>query len=130
MFVRDGVTYEFHHLGIPTQETKPGERFSASFGMHTSDSECGLARVQWHRFDGESPLDPLIRSVPHPAFKVSSLDRAIAGCKLLLDPYEPIKGYRVAIIDDGGIPVELLETQLTDDEIWGRAVHGGQAFIY
>ncbi|MGB0123821.1 MAG: hypothetical protein WA419_03295 [Silvibacterium sp.] len=130
MLVRDGVTYEFHHLDVPTQETKPGERFSASPGMHTSDSDCGLARVQWHRFDAESPLDPLIRSVPHPAFKVSNLDLAIAGRKLLLDPYEPIEGYRVAIVEDGGIPVELIETQLCDEEIWGRAARGEHASIY
>ena len=46
-------------------------------------------------------------------------------CKLLLEPYEPIAGYRVAIIEDGGIPVELVQTTLTDDEIWGRAKTGG-----
>ena len=40
MFTHDGVTYEFHHLGIPTNEVRPGERFSAKFGMYTSDSNC------------------------------------------------------------------------------------------
>jgi hypothetical protein len=98
--------------------------------MYTSDSECGLARVQWHRFESESPLDVLIRSVPHPAFKVNDLDAAVAGHKLLIDPYEPIEGYRVAIIEDGGIPIELIETQLSDDEIWGRAARGARTSIY
>jgi hypothetical protein len=98
--------------------------------MHTSDSECGLARVQWHRFAPDSPLDPLIRSVPHPAFNVSNLDAAVAGHKLLLEPYEPIEGYRVAMIEDGGIPIELIQTQLSDDEIWGRAARGERTSIY
>ena len=121
MFQRNGVRYEFHHLGLPTNEIRPNERYSAQFGMHTSDSDCGLLRVQWHRFEPNSPLHPLIRSTAHPAFKVDDLERAIKGCKILLGPYEPIAGYRVAIIEDGGVPVELVETMLTDEELWNRA---------
>jgi hypothetical protein len=41
---------------------------------------------------------------------------------LLLGPYEPILGFHVAVIDDGGNPIELIETSLTDDEIWKRAI--------
>jgi hypothetical protein len=73
---------------------------------------------------------PLVRSLPHPAFKVDNLDRAVVNRKLLLGPYEPITGYRVAIIDDGGMPVELIETTLTDEEIWGRATNGKHTSIY
>lgn len=121
MFIRDGVTYEFHHLGIPTTEPKLGERHSERFGIYTSDAPTSLIRVQWHRFDPGSSLDPLLRTVPHPAFKVDNLDRAIAGKTILLGPYEPILGFRVAIIEEGGIPIELVETLLADEEIWRRA---------
>jgi hypothetical protein len=44
----------FHHMGIPTTEPKPGERFSERFGMYTSDSNCGLLRIQWDRFEPDS----------------------------------------------------------------------------
>jgi hypothetical protein len=130
MFLRDGVTYEFHHLGIPSHQIRPGERFSPLFRMYTSDSECGLARIQWHRFLPESPLHPLIRTVPHTAFKVDNLEAAISGHKLLLEPYEPIPGYCVAIIEDGGVPIELIETQLADEEIWSRAARLEHGSIY
>ncbi len=122
----NGVECSFHHMGIPTTEPKPGERFSELFGMYTSDSECKSLRVQWHRFEANSSLHHLIRTVPHAAFKVSDLDRAISGCTLLLGPYEPVSGFRVAIIEDGGIPVELVQTELTDEELWGRATLSGQ----
>ena len=121
MFIRNGVQYTFHHLGIPTREVKPDERYSARFGMYTSDSSCSVIRVQWHRFEPDSCLDPLIRTVPHAAFKVSDLMKAIEGHRILLGPYEPIEGFRVVIIEDGGIPVEFIETALSDDEIWKRA---------
>ena len=84
---------------------------------------CQLLHIQWHRFAADSSLDPLVRSLQQ-RFKVDNLDRAVVNRKLLLGPYEPITGYRVAIIDDGGMPVELIETTLTDEEIWGRATNG------
>jgi hypothetical protein len=43
-----GIEASFHHLGIPTLESKPGERFSERFGMYTSDSACKALRIQWH----------------------------------------------------------------------------------
>ena len=116
----NGVEGVFHHLGLITTESRKGERFSKLFGMYTSDSECALTRVQWHRFEPNSSLHPLIRTLPHAAFKVADLDRAIEGRTLLLGPYEPIPNFRVAIIEDGGQPLELIETTLTDEQIWAR----------
>jgi hypothetical protein len=129
MFIRNGIEYEFHHLGVPTAAMHPGERFSQLFAMYTSDAHTDLIRVQWHRFLPESSLDPLVRTLPHVAFKVNHLNRAIDGKKLLLAPYEPIAGFRVAIIEDGGVPIELIETALTDEEIWRRVRAGEGANI-
>jgi hypothetical protein len=112
-------------MGIPTTERRPDERFSERFGMYTSDGDCRTLRIQWHRFDATSCLHPLIRTVPHVAFRVADLDCAIAGCNVLLGPYEPIADFRVAIIEDGGQPIELVETTLTDEELWRRAENGG-----
>jgi len=69
MFTRNGVQYEFHHLGVPTQDVKPNERYNSQFGIYTSDSDCGIVRIQWHRFDADSCVDPVLRMLPHPAFK-------------------------------------------------------------
>jgi hypothetical protein len=117
----NGMKASFHHVGIPTTERRAGERFSERFGMYTSDSDCRTLRIQWHRFESTSCLHPLIRTVPHVAFRVADLDGAIAGRNVLLDPYEPIADFRVAIIEDGGQPIELVETTLTDEELWRRA---------
>ena len=113
--MKPGLTYDFHHMGIPTDTPRPGEVFSPAAGMFTADNP-GRFRIQWHRFLPDSPLHPLIRSVPHPAFKVADLEAAIAG-------------YRVAIINDNGVPVELIRTDLDDAEIWARA-RSGQGSLY
>ncbi|PVD52240.1 hypothetical protein DC498_10985 [Terrimonas sp.] len=110
----------FHHMGIPTTQVMPGERYSAAFKMYTSDSP-GQFRIQFHRFEEDSPLHPIIQKLPHVAFQVDNLLTAIANKKILLGPYEPIAGYKVAIIDDAGVPVELIQTDLTAEALWRKS---------
>ncbi|MCO6024924.1 hypothetical protein NG821_03525 [Prevotella cerevisiae] len=112
--------YIYHHLGIPTKEVRPNERYSKAFKMYTSDAD-GDFRIQFHRFEPGCPLPKLIQTMPHVALQVDSLEDAIAGQKLLLGPYEPIPDYKVAIIDGGGAPIELIETTLTPSQLWGKA---------
>ena len=100
--MKPDIHYQFHHMGIPAEQVRPGEIFSAAAGMFTTDNP-GKFRIQWHRFTPDSPLHPLIRTVPHPAFKVENLEAAIEGEGILLGPYEPIDGYFVAMINDGGL---------------------------
>jgi hypothetical protein len=98
--------------------------------MYTTDDISGPLPVQWHRFDPDSALHPLMKEQPHVAYKVSDLSAAIAGHTVVLGPYDPIDNCRVAVIDHGGMPVELIETTLSDEEIWGRARTGQRASLY
>ncbi|MBK5344139.1 hypothetical protein JFU48_22445 [Pseudomonas sp. TH49] len=127
---REGVIYSLHHVGIPTDKMREGERYAARVGMWTSDDLTGPLPVQWHRFTDDSPLHHLLKTVPHVAYRVSNLDLAVAGHTLILGPYEPIDDYKVAVIDNSGVPVELIETSLTDDQIWNRARNGTQSSLY
>ena len=112
------VTYKYHHMGIPTTEPRAGERYSSTFKMYTSGGENSEFRIQYHRFEKDSPLHPLIQTVPHVAFKVDNIDKAIAGKIVILASYEPFNGFRVAMIDDNGTPIEFIETSLSEKEIW------------
>lgn len=127
---RQGVTYSLHHIGIPTEQRLAGERYARAVGMYTTDDPTGPLPIQWHRFEPDSPLHPLVRSQPHVAYKVSDLAAAIDGHTVILGPYEPIDGYRVAMIDNAGVPVEFIETTLSDAEIWRRATTGESASLY
>ncbi|MFB0713276.1 VOC family protein [Buttiauxella noackiae] len=126
--MKDTVKYEFHHFGIPLQDGKEEGVFSEKAGMYTVDNP-GKFRVQWHRFTDNSPLHPLLKTVPHVAFKVDNLEDAIRGEEIILGPYEPIDDYFVAVINDCGVPIELIQTTLSDDELWGRA-RTGQGSLY
>ncbi len=122
------ISYQFHHMGIPTTEKREGETYSAAARMYTSDNP-GFFKIQWHRFESDSPLHPLIRTQPHIAFRVPDLQAAIEGKEVILGPYEPVDDYFVAMINDGGVPVEFIQTTLTDSEIWRRA-RSGEGALY
>jgi hypothetical protein len=122
------IKYDFHHLGIPVDDGLKYGSYSQRAGIYTDDNP-GHFQVQWHRFEADSPLHLLIRTVPHVAFKVADLLEAIRDEEVILGPYEPIDGFFVAMINDAGVPIELIQTELTDDEVWRRA-RSGEGHLY
>ncbi|WP_133139880.1 helicase [Legionella genomosp. 1] len=116
------MNYQFHHVGIPTTEVRPGERYSAPFKMYTSGGEAPT-RIQYHRFEEGCPLHPLLQTKPHVAFKVDSIDEAIRGKNVILEPYFPFEGFKVAAIEENGWPIEFIETSLSEEEIWGGSAY-------
>jgi len=101
--------WRYHHLGIPTDVLRPGERYLEQFKMYVSGFESSPCGIEWMRFEPDSPVHPLIKSVPHVAFLVDDLRVAIKGKEVLTPPNSPSEGVVVAMILDNGAPVELLE---------------------
>jgi hypothetical protein len=99
----------FHHIGIPTTERHPGEEHLPRFGVHVSGFEDSPYGVEWMRFDPDSPLPELVRTVAHVAFQVDDLERELEDQEVLIPPNSPSEGVRVAFIVHNGAPVELLE---------------------
>ena len=111
--------YEFHHLGIPTTEKKEGEEFHDLLGYKFYQTPFGVNPygVQWLRFPENHGMPEILTRLPHIAFKVEDLDAEIEGKDVLFGPYEPLEGFRVAMILDDGIPVELIETDIDDETL-------------
>lgn len=112
------TTYEYHHMGIPTNIPRENERYNSTFKMYTSGGKNSEFRIQYHRFEPDSPLHPLLKTVPHVAFKVNSIEAAIKGKEVVLGPYEPFPGFKVAVIIECGVPIEFIETTLSEEKIW------------
>lgn len=105
--------WRYHHMGIPTDKPRSGERYLEQLGMYVSGFETSPYGIEWMRFEPGSPISELIRTVPHIAFEVDDLDAEIEGKELLGEVSEPSEGVRVAMIVDNGAPVELLEFRRT-----------------
>lgn len=110
---------KYHHYGIPTDEKRADETLVEieGFKFYSTPFEANPWHIQWHRFPEGHGLPELVTQVPHIAFQVDNLDAEIQGAKVLLGPYSPLKGYRVAMIEEQGVPIELVETKLTDEEL-------------
>ncbi len=101
--------WRYHHLGVPTDQPRPGEQYLEAFKVYVCGFEASPCGIQWMRYEADSPVHPLIKSVPHVAFEVDDLDAALDGKEILTPPNSPSAGVRVAMILDNGCPVELLQ---------------------
>ena len=112
----------YHHYGIPTTESRVDESLVevGGFKFYSTPFDANRWHIQWHRFPPDHGLPELLTQLPHIAFQVDDLDKEIEGCKVLLEPYSPLEGFRVAIIEEEGIPIELVETKLSDEELSKR----------
>ncbi len=101
--------WRYHHVGIPTDVPRPGERYLEKFKLYVSGFDTSACGIEWMRFEPGSPVDGLIRTVPHVAFEVDDLEAALEGSEILTPPNSPSDGVRVAMIVENGAPVELIE---------------------
>jgi len=99
----------YHHLGIPTTEARPGERYLPEYRVHVSGYETSPYRIEWMRFEEDCPLPDLVQQVPHVAFEVDDLEAALEGRQVLIEPNSPSPGVLVAFVVDDGAPVELMQ---------------------
>ena len=99
----------YHHIGIPTIEPKPNEKYLEELKFYVSGFDTSEYGIEWMRFEKDSPISEIIKRIPHIAFEVDNLDSAIEGKGLLGEVSSPAKGIRVAMIIENGVPVEFLE---------------------
>jgi hypothetical protein len=116
----------YHHIGVPTTVVRPGEEYLAAYKMYTSGFDTSPYGVEWLRFEPDSPLPDLVKSVPHVAFVVDDVEAAIAGKEILIPPNHPSEGVTVAFVVHDGAPIEFVHFAGPQYEVWpGGAVEDG-----
>ena len=103
--------WEYHHLGVPTIEKMPNERYLPQFKFYVSGFSTSPFGIEWMRFDEDCEMHPLIQTKPHLAFVVEDLDKELLRpeLNLLSPPNLPMEGIRVAMVEHDGAPIELME---------------------
>lgn len=108
------MNFRYHHLGIPTPDSRPGETYLPRFGMHVSGYDATPFHIEWMRFEEASPLPDLLQRVPHVAFEVDDLEAALEGREILIPPNSPSPGVLVAFVVENGAPVELMQLEVDE----------------
>jgi hypothetical protein len=101
----------YHHIGIPTATPRDGEQYLEEYGMCVSGYEQSDYGVEWMRFEPDSPLPELVKTVPHVAFEVDDLRAELAGREVLIAPNSPSPGVTVAFIVENGAPIDFLQRE-------------------
>jgi hypothetical protein len=104
---------KYHHIGIPTTVARENETYLPEFGMYVSGYEDSAYGIEWMRFEPDSPLPELVKTVPHVAFEVDDLETELRGQEILIEPNSPSEGIVVAFIISDGAPVEFLQYRPT-----------------
>ncbi len=101
---------EFSHIGLITDEKKEGETFVEATRVWITDFVQHPCHVEWLRFEPDSPVTGPVRNQAHVAYRVDSIEEAAGGMKVLMEPFNPMDGLRVAFYEtaDGAV-VEFME---------------------
>jgi len=78
----------FSHIGLITDQKKPGERFVPATRVWVTDFQTHPFQVEWLRFEPDSPVTGPVRNLPHLAFEVKGIASASKGMKELLAPFD------------------------------------------
>ncbi len=109
---------KYHHVGIPTNRELPKEDYVPEFKLTASGYYSNSYGIEWMRFDEDCPLPELVKTVPHIAFVVDDIQKTIKGKNVIIELNNPTDGVTVAFIEDNGAPIEFLQFDKPEAEIW------------
>ncbi|MCP4642544.1 MAG: hypothetical protein GY851_19020 [bacterium] len=99
----------FHHFGVPTSAQSADEEYIEGAKVHITDAEKHPYRIEFLRFEEGSPMHPDVVNGCHAAFMVDSLDAALEGANVIIEPFDAKPTLRVAFIKDGDAVIELMQ---------------------
>jgi hypothetical protein len=100
---------EFKHFGVPTSKRHKSETYIEGAKVYVTDPESHPYKVEFLRFEADSPLPEAVQTRCHAAFQVESLEQALKGKNVIIEPFDATDACRCAFIMDGDAVVELME---------------------
>jgi hypothetical protein len=99
----------FDHVGVPTAEKQPEEMWVESTRVWVTDPARHPQRIEYLRFEPDSPVTGPVRQLPHLAFRVDRLEPEIEGTEVLLGPFHATSELRVVFVLRDGAVFEFME---------------------
>ena len=103
------MNYTFNHIASPTNEERNWDGFYEPGRIHYTEFDKDQYQIEWVKFDNNSPMPEMMRTLPHVAYLVDEMEQALKGCEILEETFSPAEGVRVAFIVHKGSPVEFME---------------------
>lgn len=99
---------QYHHTGVVTEQVQPDEVYIAETKVWVTNPVNHPYRIEFLRYEPDSPVTPPVRNHCHMAYTVSDLDLALVGKRILLGPFNALDGLRVVFIEEHGAVIEYM----------------------
>jgi len=104
---------KFHHIGLPTDDMQPDETYVADTKVSVTSPDAHPYKVEFLRYEPDSPVTGPLRELPHIAFETDNLAAEIEGEEVILGPFTPLEGLTVVFIYKDGAVFEFMEGNAT-----------------
>ena len=98
----------FHHIGLPTYDSQPNETYVEDTKVWVTDPADHPYRIEFLRFEDDSPVTGPLRDMPHVAYRVDDMSAALEGKEIILEPFTPLPGLSVAFVKEDGAVIEFM----------------------
>ncbi|WP_417380364.1 VOC family protein [Gimesia sp.] len=100
---------EFHHVGVITDDPQPDEIYVPETKVYVTNPNEHPYKIEYLRFEADTPVTGPVRNQPHIAFKVPDIDQEIAGLEVLLGPFQAMDNLKVVFVLIDGAVYEFME---------------------
>ena len=100
---------KFDHIGLVTTEKKAGEMFIPATKVWVTNFQDHPYKVEWLRYEPDTPVTGPVREGPHIAFQVDSIEEASKGMKVLIEPFDAEMAIVGFFLAEDGTVVEFME---------------------
>ncbi len=101
---------QFDHVGLPTEEKQPVERYVKETRVWVTDPLAHPYRIEYLRYEPDTPVTGPVRDQAHVAFRVDSLQEAMGEGEVILGPFQPLdRDMRVVFVLKDGAVFEYME---------------------
>ena len=110
---------DFDHVGIPTDDIQPGEMWVEETRVWVTNPQDHPYKVEYLRYEPDSPVTGPVRDLPHIAFQVPNLEEAMGDLPIVLGPFHANENLRVVFVLKDGAVFEFMESSVGKD--WHKA---------
>ncbi len=101
---------EIDHIGLLTNEKKEKEKFVDGLKVWITDPNDSPFRIEWLRFESDSPAPGPMKEKTHIAYLVDDLEEASKGLKVLMEPFKTENFLKIGFYEnEDGTVFELMQ---------------------
>lgn len=100
---------KFSHIGIPTNSKEGLPTYLEGCKVYINDFNDEPYAVEWLCFEEGSPFPEILQKQAHVAYECESLEEAMKGLKVLVEPFDAGPGLKCAFVEADGLGIELMQ---------------------